>query len=84
MSSIKLAIIFDQPIRGGGGFQQAINAALLTYNIPADTAKTIFFTTLKENVTILAEYGITADYLKYSFLDKESSNKHRYEILQFQ
>jgi glycosyltransferase involved in cell wall biosynthesis len=73
MSSIKLAIIFDQPIRGGGGFQQAINAALLALKLPAATAKTIFYTTLKENVTTLSEYGINAEYLKYSFFDKIDS-----------
>ncbi len=70
MRPIKLAVIFDQQIHSGGGYQQALNAALITKSIATEIAKPVFFTTVKDNVPILASYGIEAQYLPISFTDK--------------
>lgn len=70
MRSIRLAVIFDQQIHAGGGYQQALNAALMTKSIARDIAEPIFFSTIKDNVPVLANYGIEARYLCISFVDK--------------
>jgi glycosyltransferase involved in cell wall biosynthesis len=56
--SLNLAVIFDQILHDGGGFQQGINAALLTNEIPNNLASVTFFTQHKENVEILNKIGI--------------------------
>jgi glycosyltransferase involved in cell wall biosynthesis len=70
MRPIRLALIFDQQIRAGGGYQQAMNAALLTRELPSDICEPIFFTTLEENVVTLAGHGIQAELIKFTFLRK--------------
>ncbi len=58
MRAIRLAVIFDQLIHTGGGYQQALNAALLTKSISINKVEVIFFTTHKDNVSILSSYGM--------------------------
>jgi glycosyltransferase involved in cell wall biosynthesis len=70
MKPIRLAVIFDQQIHAGGGYQQALNAALNTKSITTEIAEPIFFTTVKDNVHVLASYGIEAQYLPVSLADK--------------
>ena len=70
MSTIRLAVIFDQRIFAGGGYQQALNAALLTQEIPVDIAQVIFFTTFSDNVSTLASYGIEAEFIPISAFGK--------------
>lgn len=70
MRPIRLAVIFDQQIRAGGGYQQALNAALLTRELPSDICEPIFFTTLDENINTLAGYGIQAELIQFTFLRK--------------
>jgi glycosyltransferase involved in cell wall biosynthesis len=70
MRPIRLALILDQQIRAGGGYQQAMNAALLTRELPSDICEPIFFTTLEENVVTLAGHGIQAELIKFTFLRK--------------
>ena len=67
MNPIRLAVIFDQQIRAGGGYQQALNAALLTRKLPRTLVELSFFTTLEENVAALATHGINARILKLTF-----------------
>ena len=50
MRVIRLAVIFDQRIQSGGGYQQSINAALISKNLPKNLAKTIFYTTEKKTL----------------------------------
>jgi glycosyltransferase involved in cell wall biosynthesis len=64
MPPIRLAVFFNQPIFSGGGYQQSINAALLTCKLPPDLVQPIFYTTLKENVAGLHAHGIDAIYIK--------------------
>lgn len=70
MKPIRLAVIFDQQIRTGGGYQQALNAALLTKELPKELAQVVFFTTLNENAVTLAAYGVQAEIIHLSFFSK--------------
>jgi glycosyltransferase involved in cell wall biosynthesis len=70
MKRMKLAVIFDQQIRAGGGYQQALNAALLTKQLPNDLVDVVFYTTVKTNVDILREHEIRADFVKISLIQK--------------
>lgn len=69
MKPIRLGVIFDQQIGTGGGYQQALNAALLVKQLSADLVEPIYFTTLKENTRTLLEYGINAIHLDLSLYD---------------
>lgn len=70
MTPIRLAVIFDQQIKSGGGYQQALNAALLTRQLSPELVKPVYFTTLNDNIDILSSYGIEAIYLHLSFAEK--------------
>jgi len=70
MRPIRLGVIFDQQIRAGGGYQQALNAALLTRELPKELAEVIFFTTLQENIATLAIHGIEAKTIHLSLFAK--------------
>ena len=68
MKKIKLAVILDQTITSGGGFQQSLNAVLLINKLQKKiNIDIIFFTTLKENINLLLEYGIRFNYINVSF-----------------
>ena len=47
MKSIRLGIIFDQTIKRGGGYQQALNSAMLTKKLFCLRRLTIFMTGAK-------------------------------------
>ena len=66
MRPIQLAVVFDQHISVGGGYQQSLNAALLTRDLPDDLVEVSYFTTLKENVYTLSTYGISATLINLS------------------
>lgn len=70
MRKLKLAVIFDQEIHAGGGYQQAMNAALLAKKLSSKLVSLIFFTTLKSNLESLASHNINAQFIKLSFFDK--------------
>jgi glycosyltransferase involved in cell wall biosynthesis len=71
MKKIKLAVILDQTITSGGGFQQSLNAVLLINKLQKKiNIDIIFFTTLKENINLLLEYGIRFNYINVSFVNK--------------
>ena len=69
-TSINLAIIFHQDIQIGGGFQQAINAALLSRKLPKKIVSIKFLTLKKKNLSVLKNYGINAKYLNLSIISK--------------
>lgn len=69
MKPVRLGVIFDQQIRAGGGYQQALNAVLLVKQLPNDLVEPIYFTTLKENVSTLTEYGISVTHLDLSTIE---------------
>ncbi len=70
MRPIRLGVIFDQQILAGGGYQQALNAALLLRKLSNDLCEPIFFTTLKENVVTLSGHGLQAELIHLSFFQK--------------
>ena len=70
MRPIQLAVVFDQHISLGGGYQQSLNAALLTRDLPDDLVEVSYFTTLKENVYTLSTYGISATLINLSIAGK--------------
>lgn len=77
MRPVRLAVIFDQKIEIGGGYQQAINAALLVKELPEELVQTLFFTTLRENIEKLAKHGIQAKIIHLSFVLKASAYLRR-------
>ena len=71
MKKIKLAVILDQSIKSGGGFQQSLNAILLINKLQKEkNVDLIFFTTLKENINLLLEHGIKFNYISISSINK--------------
>lgn len=80
MSPIRLAVIFDQKIDAGGGYQQALNAALLVKKIPRNLVEPIFFTTFRENISILLEYEINA--MPLPFFKIANLEAHLYRLIQ--
>jgi len=70
MRPIRLAVVFDQQIRAGGGYQQALNAALLARELPPSLVEVVYFTTLSENVGTLLKFGIKADLIQISTVSK--------------
>ena len=59
MKPLRLAIIFDQRLYSGGGYQQALSAAMLVKKLPRRLVEPIFFTTLKDNIDVLSDYDIS-------------------------
>ena len=70
MEKIKLAVIIDQKISSGGGYQQSINAAMIAKKIPINLADVVFYTTVKENIKTLKDFNIEANFINFSFLSK--------------
>tara|TARA_B110000027_G_scaffold132139_1_gene157710 strand:- start:1310 stop:2527 length:1218 start_codon:yes stop_codon:yes gene_type:complete len=70
MRSIRLGVIFDQLVKSGGGYQQALSSALLTRKLPKELVEVVYFTLFKENVSILAAHGIHAELINLSFFEK--------------
>ena len=80
MRPIRLAIIFDQQLQAGGGYQQALNAAILTRELPRDLVDTVFFTTLSENVKVLATYGLKVVVVNLSFFERVRMYARKYML----
>ncbi len=60
LKPIRLAVMFDQQVHAGGGYQQALNAALLVRSLPKDLVVPVYYTTLRENLETLSNFGIDA------------------------
>ena len=58
MRPINFAVVINQQISIGGGYQQALNAALLTRNLSPNLVNLFYFTTVRDNVQALSEVGI--------------------------
>ena len=69
-SPINLAIIFDQEVQSGGGFQQGLNAAILALKINPDLAKINIFHTKKKIGKELLKYDINSKFINLSVLAK--------------
>ena len=66
ISPVKMAVIFDQIINVGGGYQQAINAANIVKKVNKKYCNPIFFTNHFENINTLELLGIEVIYLNIS------------------
>lgn len=67
---VRLAVIFDQEPQAGGGYQEAINAAVLIRTLPKNLCDPFFVTTNKASIMALREYGIEANWLPFTFWRK--------------
>jgi glycosyltransferase involved in cell wall biosynthesis len=67
---LRMAVLFDQRVSAGGGFQQSVNAALLVSQLPPDLVRPVFLTTLESNLAELKAHGIEATYLNISRFDR--------------
>jgi glycosyltransferase involved in cell wall biosynthesis len=67
---VRLAVLFDQQVHAGGGYQQALNAALLVGRLPKDLVEPVYFTTLRENLETLANFGIEAKLLELHVISR--------------
>jgi glycosyltransferase involved in cell wall biosynthesis len=70
MKPIRLAVIFDQQISAGGGFQQALNAALLVKSLPNSLVECVFFTTHRHSVALLSTFDVPAQYIKFNIFQR--------------
>lgn len=67
---MNIAVIIDDGILEGGAFQYSLSQALLLKKNKDKKYNFIFLTTVKQNVNILAGYGIKASYFNWSNLDE--------------
>ena len=76
MRKLTLGIVIDQSLFQGGGFQASISDSLdLASQITRE--KLIFFTTKKENISILEDYNIKAIYLNIGIINSIKSKLRR-------
>ncbi|MBR1092404.1 glycosyltransferase [Bradyrhizobium manausense] len=71
MKRYHIGVFLELPLDVGGGFQQSLTDIMWMH----DWGRTVglevtVFTTLRDNVAILAELGITSVYLKLNWLDR--------------
>lgn len=65
MRPLNLAVHIDQPLRYGGGYQQALNIAFLARQLPKGVSTPQFFTTVAENAATLRRYGLEVAYFPF-------------------
>jgi hypothetical protein len=65
---IRVAVLFDQHLESGGGYQQALNAVGLLSALPAELIEPVYFTLFEESQRVLAEKGIVSKVLTISRL----------------
>ena len=64
---VRLAVIFDQVLSAGGGYQQALNISISMYKFKERKSYSLkFFTIYSENIPILSGYGIDVELIKIS------------------
>lgn len=63
---INIALIFDQEVSSGGGYQQGLNAAILASKVNPKLAKVFFFHTKKNIKTKLKNNGINSQFIGLS------------------
>lgn len=66
MRPVRLAVVLEQEIHQGGGYQQSLNAARLVRQLPGELVEPVFLTTHEGNVAALDRHGITASHLRVS------------------
>ena len=67
---MKIAIIIDNKIGSGGGFDQALNSIIQFKKLCNNNHEIVVITLVKENVGILEDLGIASIFFKVSLRDK--------------
>ena len=67
---INIALILDQEVSSGGGYQQGLNSALLASKIDPKLANIIFFHTKKNIKNKLENHGIKSQLIDISHIKK--------------
>lgn len=67
---MRVAVILEQDIVAGGGYQQALNMLLLLNERQCEQWQFVFITTLHSNIVVLSTYGIQAHFLRLTRLSK--------------
>ncbi len=67
---LNIAVIFDQEVESGGGFQQGLNAAILASRIDPKLANVYFFHTKRKLKKTLLENGISSKLIDISLFEK--------------
>ena len=67
---IKIAVIFDQKLKSGGGYQQAVNASILISKLNLNFSEISFYSLVKKNIEILDEKNIKVNFLKINIFEK--------------
>ena len=70
MKTLRLAVILDQSLIAGGGFQQALNSALEVTQLDPELVTPIFYTSIQSNISVLSTYGISSHLISLSYLDQ--------------
>ena len=76
---MKIAVILEQDILAGGGYQQALNMLLLLNERQCEKWQFVFIAISHSNIKILSTYGIQAHFLKLSLMSKvllQLSSRH--------
>jgi glycosyltransferase involved in cell wall biosynthesis len=63
---IRIAVILEQRLAFGGGYQQSVTAALQIKRISSAICEPVFLTSIKDNVAVLRAYGVPAQYMNLS------------------
>ncbi len=78
---MNIAVIIDDNILEGGAFQYSLSQVLLLERNKDKDHNFIYFTTKKQNIRILAQYGIKALSLSWSNIDEGISYIQRNELV---
>ena len=77
---INIALIFDQEVCSGGGYQQGLNAAILALKINPKLAKISVFHTKKNISNKLRENGIKSELIDICLIKKLYLYKNHFQI----
>ncbi len=71
MKRFHVGVVLELPLEVGGGFQQSLTDIMwLRYWAKTADIDVTVFTTLRDNIAILADLGIKAEHLKTGWLDR--------------
>lgn len=70
MDPIRLAVVFDEKLFAGGGYQQALNAALNCRQLSKELVEVVYITTVEDNINTLCNFGIKARFVRQPLFDK--------------
>lgn len=78
---MNIAVIIDDNILEGGAFQYSLSQCLLLEKNKDEEHNFIYFTTKKQNIRILAQYGIKVSHLNWTNVDEFFSHIQRNELV---